>query len=234
MPAKVIEIESFQGFSNEALKFLKALKRNNRREWFLPRKENYDQLLKFPFMALVKALGDECGKFAPELRFIPERAVLRVYRDTRFSNDKTPYKDFVAASIPFLGHKKKMHHIGTYLELEPDKFTIYVGLYQPESKVLRKIRETIARSPESFLEIIEDSKFKKHFGQLQGERLKTNPRGTSSDHPMMDYLRLKQFYVCKKFSIAATSRNDFPKLIAKELQITMPMLRWLNAAHRAW
>lgn len=234
MAKKVIHIEPFQGFSAEALKFLRSLKRNNRREWFQPRKEKYEQLLKYSKMALVKALGDECEKFAPELRFIPERAILLIYRDTRFSDDKTPYKDFVAASIPFLGSKKKMHHIGVYFEIEPGKFSIYGGLYQPEADALRKIRETLMKNPDGFLEIVDDPKFKKHFGQLRGEKLKTNPRRISPEHPMIDYLRFKQFYVMKEFSGKAATRKDLPKIIAKEFETMMPLLRWLSRAQRAW
>lgn len=234
MPTRIIEIAPFQGFSPEALKFLKSLKRNNKREWFQPRKEQYDELLKHPMMALVKAIGDECRKFAPELRFIPERAVLRIYRDTRFSEDKTPYKDYVAASIPFLANKKKMHHIGVYFELTPGQFMIFAGLYQPEGDALRKIRESLTRNPDAFFEVIEDPKFKKHFKKLLGEKLKTNPRGVSPDHPMIDFLRFKQFYVMKEFPESAALRKDLPKIVAKEFEIAMPLLRWLNRSLKAW
>lgn len=231
---KVIEIPPFKGFSPEALKFLKALDRNNRREWFQPRKEKYEELLKHPMMAVVAELDRECRKAAPELRFIPEKAVLRIYRDTRFSKDKTPYKNYVAASIPFGGMKKKMEHIGVYFHIEPGQVSVFAGLYQPTSEALRKIRENLLRHPDSFLDIVESSAFKKRFGSLKGEKLKTNPRGISEDHPMIDYLRHKQFYVEKHFPEKMALKKDFPKLVAQEFIAAMPLLRWLNRSQRIW
>lgn len=231
---KRVEIPKFQGFSPEALKFLKALDRNNRREWFQPRKEKYEELLKLPMMAAVAELGIECRKFAPELRFIPEKAVLRIYRDTRFSKDKTPYKNYVAASIPFGGLKKKMENIGVYFHIEPGRVSVFAGLYQPTGIALRKIRENLIRNPDSFLEFVEGREFKKRFGKLQGEKLKTNPRGIGPDHELIEYLRYRQFYVEKHFPEKVALRKDFPKLLAREFEASMPLLRWLNRSSKNW
>src|SRR5215469_15781379 len=90
----------FPGFSPDALAFLRALKRNNRRDWFQPRKEKYEALIKQPMLELIAALNGEFERFAPEYMTAPERAVYRIYRDTRFSHDKTPYKTHISAIFP--------------------------------------------------------------------------------------------------------------------------------------
>ena len=91
---------AFPGFSPNALSFLRALKRNNRREWFQPRKEKYEALIKAPMLEMVACLNEELARFAPAYVTPPEKAVYRIYRDTRFSPDKTPYKTHIAAIFP--------------------------------------------------------------------------------------------------------------------------------------
>ncbi|MDG0814859.1 DUF2461 domain-containing protein [Bdellovibrio svalbardensis] len=232
--SSIVEIQDFRGFSPEAFRFLRSLKRNNRRNWFQPRKETYDELLRLPMMALICEIGEEARKFAPEIRFDPKHAVLRVYRDTRFSKDKTPYKTNIAASLPFGTYGKNMDSPGLYLHIEPGEIFVGGGLYMPNSQQLRKIREAIVQHSDSFLEIIEDRNFKKHFGDISGERLKTNPRGISPDHEMIDYLRLKQFFVSKTFDDSIALKKDFPKKVAKEFELMMPLLRWLNKSQSLW
>lgn len=229
-----IEIPDFRGFSPEAFRFLRSLKRNNNREWFQPRKDEYEQLLRLPMMALICEIGEEARKFAPEIRFDPKNAVLRIYRDTRFSKDKTPYKTNVAASMPFGTYGKDMASPGLYLHLEPGEIYLGGGLWMPNSAQLRKLRESINNDPDTFLEIIEDRNFKKHFGELAGERLKTVPRGVLPNNPMIDYLRLKQFFVSKTLEENAAFKKDFPKKIAKEFALMMPLLRWINKSQSLW
>lgn len=230
----VVEIPDFKGFTREAFRFLKSLKRNNRREWFQPRKDDYERLLRLPMMAAVCEIGEEARKFAPEVRFNPKDAVLRIYRDTRFSKDKTPYKTFVAATLPFGTFGKGMDSPGLYFSVEPGDVFIGGGLWMPSSLQLRKIRESIMQNPDAFLEIIEDRNFKKHFGEIQGERLKTIPRGVLPNHEMIDYLRLKQFYVSKTFTDEAAMKKNFPKVMAKEFELMMPLLRWINKSQSLW
>lgn len=232
--ASEIEIQDFQGFSPEAFRFLRSLKRNNKREWFQSRKGVYEELVKHPMMAVVFELAKECKSFAPEVGFDPQKNVLRIYRDTRFSKDKTPYKTNVAASFPFGTYGKNMDSPGLYLHLEPGEVFVGGGLYLPNSLQIRKIRESLQKNPDAFLDIVEDREFKKHFGKISGDILKTAPRGISADHPMTDYLRLKQFFVSRTFEESVALKKDFPKKIAKEFKLMMPLLRWINKSQNLW
>ncbi len=229
-----IEIPDFSGFSPEAFRFLRSLKRNNRREWFQPRKEKYEQVLRLPMMALVCEIGEHARKFAPEIRFNPKDAVLRIYRDTRFSKDKTPYKTNIAATLPFGTYGKDMGSPGLYFQIEPGEVFLGGGLWMPNSEQLRKIRESIMNNPDEFLSIVENRNFKKHFGEIKGERLKTVPRGVLPTHPMIDYLRMKQFYVSVNIDDKAALKKDFPKKIAKEFEHMIPLLRWINKSQSLW
>ncbi|WP_374029492.1 DUF2461 domain-containing protein [Bdellovibrio bacteriovorus] len=232
--ATVIEIPDFKGFSPEAFRFLRSLKKNNRREWFQPRKEDYQRLVHLPMMGLIMELGEVCRSFAPEVPFNPQRNILRVYRDTRFSKDKTPYKTFVGASFPYGNFPKTVDSTGLYMQIEPGEVFIGGGLWKPSSLQLRKIRQFMLQDPDAFLEIIEDKNFKKHFGSIQGEKLKTTPRGISPDHPLVEYLRLKQFFISISLPEDAALKKDLPKKIAAEFKLMMPLLRWLNKSQRMW
>lgn len=231
---KTIEIPDFQGFSPKAAAFLKSLKRNNRREWFQPRKDDYEQLLHLPMMALVCELAEECKSFAPEIRFDPRKSLLRIYRDTRFSKDKTPYKDFVAAKFPFGTATKDVDSLGFYIHFEPGDFFIGGGIYKPSTEQLRKIREMILQNPDAFTDIVENRVFKKHFGEIQGEKLKKVPAGISADHELAEYFKLKQFFVSISFPEEAAYKKDLPKKIAKEFKEMMVFARWLNKSQSLW
>lgn len=232
--ANEIEIQDFKGFSPEAFRFLRSLKRNNRREWFQPRKDTYLELLHYPMIAALYELQDQTKSFAPEIGFNPKKNILRVYRDVRFSKDKSPYKTFVAANLPFGMGKKGMDSVGLYMAVETDKVFVAGGLYMPSSLQLRKVREAILKNPDEFLDIVEDKTFKKHFKELQGDKLKTTPRGISPEHPMVEYLRLKQFFVTHTFDLSVATKKDFPKKIAQEFKAMMPLLRWLNKSQSLW
>lgn len=229
-----VEIPDFSGFSAEAFRFLKALKKNNNREWFLPKKEKYIELLHKPMVALVLELAEECRAFAPDISINPQRNILRIYRDTRFSKDKSPYKTFVAATLPFGSYDKTMDSPGLYFQITPGGSFAAGGLYGPNSLQLRKVRESLQQNPEAFLQIIEDRGFKKHFGELQGEKLKTNPRGVLPNHEMIEFLRMKQFYVEKSFADEDVMKKDLPKKMAKEFKQMMPLLRWLAKSQNIW
>ncbi len=133
-------------FSPKALAFLRALKRNNRREWFHERRDDYEQLLRAPMMAVVERLGREFKSFAPDLMADPKKSLYRIWRDTRFSADKRPLKTNVAAVFP---HRNGDRHTsaGLYLEVSPEWVFAGGGLYMPDSQGLHRIRERIAEDP---------------------------------------------------------------------------------------
>lgn len=159
--------EGFAGFPPEALKFLRQLKRNNEREWFLAHKHVYDEKVKGPMTKLVTALGGAMQGFAPELEADPKKAIYRIYRDIRFSADKSPYKTHVAAVFIPRGMSKNNSAV-LYFHISPDELIIAGGIYMPDAAALRALRRYIATHWEQLVAITASPEFKRLFGGLEG------------------------------------------------------------------
>ncbi len=219
----------FAGFPPETLKFLRELKRNNNREWFLAHKNIYQEKVKAPMVELVEALGGAMQNFAPELIVDPKHAIYRIYRDIRFSSNKQPYKTHISALFAPRGIQK---HCGAslYFHIEPAEVIVAGGVYMPDAASLRLIRQHIAAHWEDLRAVLNRKDFKKFFGNLEGEQLKCPPLGFPADHPAIDLLRFKQLYVgaSEKPSMAESPRL-FPRLLTL-FSAMMPLIRFLNAS----
>ena len=132
----------FPGFSAEAITFLRNLQRNNRREWFQPRKERYEELIKIPMMELVGCLNDELARFAPNYVTPPQKAMYRIYRDTRFSKDKTPYKTHISGIFPRVTAAKREGAV-FYFHFTAKELLAFGGAYSPERDELMAYRSLI-------------------------------------------------------------------------------------------
>src|SRR5688572_17511320 len=154
-------------FPQAGLNFLKGLKRNNNREWFQEHRPTYDESVKLPMLQLIDALSKEFADFAPEIQASP-RSLFRIYRDTRFSKDKTPFKTHVAASFSVKGFDRH-EGAGFYFHIAPTELWIGGGIYRPPADELRTVRDHIAAHHERLDKIVESRQFKKLFGTLQGE-----------------------------------------------------------------
>jgi uncharacterized protein (TIGR02453 family) len=222
------QVISFNGFSPEAFVFLRKLKRNNRREWFQPRKPLYEKLLREPMEALLLELGERIEPQLPGIRFHPKKHIFRIYRDVRFSEDKSPYKDHLAANprFPSNGINERP---GFYLHVAPGEVFVAGGLYMPDSAQLVKIRTAIAEKPRPFIKVIHELRFKKYFGELQGERLKRAPKGFPPDHPRIQYLQLKQFFVSARLNEKVALKRQFLDKTAVQLEAMIPLLRWIES-----
>ena len=178
---------------SSTLSFLKKLAKNNNRDWFNENKTLYTEaqadILKF-----VENLISETGTFDPEiLKLDPKKTLFRIYRDTRFSKDKSPYKTNFGAA---LGMGKGGQNGGYYLHIEPGKSFLAGGVYQPQPDVLKKIRKEISTFGDDFTKIISHKDFKKNFGGLSEEsKLVKVPQGFEKDDPMAEFLKLKDFVV---------------------------------------
>jgi len=214
-------------FPPEALAFLRALKRHNRREWFKPRKEKYEALVRAPMIAIVERLADDFRTFAPDLVASPKTSVYRVYRDTRFSENKTPYKTHVAAIFPSRGLPKHQG-AGLYFHVSPDEVWVGGGMYAPDTSQLQAVREHLASNLKRLKRIVESPAFRREVGSLEGERLKRVPRGFPGDHPAADYLRYRQFIVGREFPAAFATSPRFYDAILKLFQRVAPFSRFLN------
>src|SRR3989338_1021464 len=184
--------KDFRGFPPAALSFLSDLRKHNDRRWFQAHRDTYEQCVKAPMVEMILRIGEAFARFAPEMVADPKISLYRIYRDTRFSPDKSPYKTQVAAVLPVRGLPKNSGP-GLYFHISPEEVLIGGGIYMPEPELLRAVRQQIAAHPKKFLAIVEGREFRKAFGELEGEQLKTVPKGFSPDHAAARYLRYKQF-----------------------------------------
>ena len=218
----------FEGFPKEGITFLRQLKRNNNRPWFNKHKEEYEASVKLPMQSLISALKPRLAQIAPEIEADPKRSMFRIYRDTRFSKDKSPYKTHVAAIFHPRGHWQES--AGLYLEIEPANVGLAGGIYMPQSSLLKLLRRAIADRPEEFMGVVKNRKFKKLFGGLEGDKLKRTPQGFPPDHPMSEWLKFKQLYVYLEWPVAKCHRAAFVDDVAKVFDQMLPLVRFLNEA----
>lgn len=218
----------FNGFPKETIAFLKKLKRNNTREWFAAHKNEFEEQVKFPMQCFIVSLSPLFAEFAPEIDIDPKRSLFRIYRDTRFSKDKTPYKTHAAAHFVLRGMPKGLVGSGYYFHVEPGEVFLGAGIYIPDGEQIKKIRATISDRPEEFLAIINDNIFVERFGTLNGNRLQRVPKGYAADHPMAEYLKLKQFFVGVTLTEDVIVKPKFLDDAAKIFSEATNFVRFLN------
>jgi uncharacterized protein (TIGR02453 family) len=220
---------AFPGFPAEGLAFFASLRRNNRREWFQPRKAIFEDKLKQPMRELVGALNSAMKRFAPDYVTDPDKAIYRIYRDTRFSKDKTPYKDHIAAFFPRCGDKASA---GFYFAVSHKEVAIGGGLYMPEPAALLAIRQHLAERHAEFHRIAAARPLRQLFTAVQGEQLARVPRGYSADHPAADLLRLKQFHLYVQMPPDLATTPAVYTEVVKHFRAATPLVEFLNAPLR--
>ena len=218
----------FPGFPPEGMAFLRALVKNNRREWFQPRKPVYEEKVKAPMHDLVLRVTSAMLEFAPAYAGDPEKAIFRIYRDTRFSKDKTPYKTHIAAVF----HRRglNMHGgAGLYFAVSAKEVEVAGGIYMPAPDTLRAVRTHVAEHHEDFRSLIGNRALRRLLGDMQGEQLTRVPKGFPVDHPAADLLRYKQFlfYILLDPAIASTPKLE--QEVIKRFRALTPFLEFLNA-----
>jgi len=214
-------------FTRKTLAFLRALKRNNDRDWFRARKPDYEQHVRGPMIELLARLASDLPRFAPELTSDPRASLYRIYRDTRFSEDKSPLKTHIGAHFPAKGFPRN-EGAGLYVEVAPRWVWIGGGLYMPSTADLRCIREHIASNPATLHRIVTAPAFRGAVGSLGGTQLTRVPRGYLTDHPAAQYLRFKQFLAGREFEADfVTTARFYPELL-KIFRAVAPLVRFLN------
>jgi len=215
----------FSGFPPAAFTFFRALARNNRREWFQPRKEIFDTQVRAPMLELVEALNAGLHKYAPAHVNDPKKAIYRIYRDTRFSNDKTPYKTHIAAIFPRRGFEKHVS-AGFYCGISVKGIQVAGGIYMPGPPELLAIRTWLAENHEEFRKAARGPR--KLMGELQGTALQRVPKGFSAEHPAADLLKMKQWlYFTTLDANLAHSPKLAPELL-KRFKAMLPAIEMLN------
>lgn len=183
---------------SKLIQFLTDLGENNNKEWFHDHNDTYQNLRK-EFIGFVQEVINETEKFDPSISGLDARkSIFRINRDIRFSKEKTPYKTNFGAALTDGG--KKSPKAGYYLHLEPGKSFLAGGVWMPESEVLSNIRQEIDYNPKEFRALIENKDFKNTFGSLEGESLKTAPKGYTTDNEMIDILRMKSLVMTTELS----------------------------------
>lgn len=212
------------------LKFLKDLSKHNNREWFEKNKPRY-LALKEEFELFVADLLKEMIKFDGSLSGLdPKKLTFRIYRDVRFSKDKTPYKKNMSAAFSSVG--KGMAVPGYYFQLEPgNQSFVAVGLFMPVPENLTKIRQEIDYSGDQLLKIFAERKFKKHYSKFWDEdKLKTAPKGYAKDHPHVEWLKLKSFIVTHEFRDSEVTEKKFAKKLLEVMRSAKPLNLFLKEA----
>ncbi len=232
-----IEPAPFSGFSADALQFLADLAANNDRAWFKPRKADYERLIKEPLESLCVALADRFAQLHLPLESDPRRSPFRIYRDVRFSRDKSPYKTAQGAEFPWRDSRddeaRSRGDVGGYFHLEPGNIFVGGGMWHPERERLAAFRQLVDRDPSAVFRAIENPRFESVFGSVTGEALKRNPRGFPADHPYGELLRLTDVVFSRRLSDRDVFSPQLPDIIAHDLHAARPVLLLLDRLHAA-
>jgi len=229
----------FTGFRSEAIQFLVDLADNNSRDWFQPRKAEYERLLKEPLESLCVALDEQFRARDVPLRADPAKSPFRIYRDVRFAKDKSPYKTNIGASFAWAGdegeaaegrsHTENVHSSGGYFHLQPGEIFVGGGVWHPEPSWLAAFRERVANRTDEFRAIVEEPAFADTFGAISddGESLKRVPAGYPADHPAADLLRKKNVTFGRRLSDNEALSPRLPDVLADAFAIGTPLMRYL-------
>ncbi len=221
-----MSLPPFPGFRPEAYQFLQDLKQNNDRAWFKPRKAIYDDELKWPLQCLVADVTRQAPAHGFMLTGDPKKSLFRIYRDTRFSKNKAPYKTHVSAVLSRSG--KKGDPGALYVHIEPDNTFFAAGYWQPGSPLLRAWRTRMADDPNGFLSLADQLEQTGLPLEQHGDGLKRMPRGfeAHADGPVADYLRRKSFITVRKMKDQQAQSPDFTTLVLDFVRDTYPLLTY--------
>jgi uncharacterized protein (TIGR02453 family) len=230
---------AFTGFQPEAIQFLVDLADNNSRDWFQPRKTEFERLIKRPMEELCVALEAQFRSRGIPLHADPARSPFRIYRDTRFSKDKTPYKTAAAASFRWAGegvdaatgrsHTDSVHASGGYFHLQPGEIFVGGGVWHPDKAWLDAFRRRVVDDLDGFRRVVEAPAFVETFGTVSddGESLKRVPPGYPADHPAADLLRKKNVTFGRRLSDDEALSPDLPVTLADAFAVATPLMRYL-------
>ena len=223
-------------FNKRALSFFRGLARHNDKPWFEAHRDEYESEVRQPMRELIEDLDTRFAQFAPEIGGNPKRSMFRIYRDIRFSKDKSPYKTHAACWFHHLNAERNVGaeaysgSAGYYFHVEPGgRSMIGAGLWMPQRPQLNKLREAIAKDPKGFDKMARS--IPRRFGGLDDEgKLKRMPRGYAEDHPAAKWLRFQSFTSGRALTDAQVTSATLAVLLAREYEALLPLVRWLNGA----
>jgi uncharacterized protein (TIGR02453 family) len=227
----------FGGFPPAAFRFLRNLARHNEKAWFEANREAYEREVRGPMRLLVEALDAKLGGIAPEIIGDPKRSMFRIYRDVRFSKDKSPYKTNASA---WFYHRDAGRTVGTagegggagfYFHIDPTACFMAGGIWMPARPALTRIREAIAAEPTALTRLTSTPGFRRRFDGLSEEaRLRRVPRGFPPDHPAAEWLKLQSFTASAAIEPKAVTSPRLVDRLCADVEPLVPLVRWLNRA----
>ena len=222
----MLDYPPFPGFRDEAFAFLNALKHNNRRDWFKPRKETYQDEVRWPLRCLVVDAARRAHERGLPLTGDPKRSLFRIYRDTRFSKNKKPYKTHAGAVLSRSGTRKDLGVV--YIHVEPGNAFLGAGYWRPDNDFLRPWRSRMAHDPASFLVMVDRLDAAGLELTNNGRTLKRMPRGFHSfaESEVADYLRWKAFVVSRPVDDAALQTPAFTERVVQMMDDALPLLEY--------
>ena len=224
----------FDGFSHDALQFLVDLALNNERSWFQPRKADYERLLKEPLEALCVDLDTEFQARGVPLHADAKKSPFRIYRDVRFSKDKSPYKTHVAADFPWVGKATALtdsstgwQGAGGYFHLSPEGSYMGGGMWHPEPARLAAFRRAVDEEPERTMAALNEPGFIARFEPVHGDSLARMPKGYAPDHPRADLLKLKDVTFGRQLTEKEAFSASLPQILATDFAAAVPVMEFL-------
>ncbi len=225
--AKPASVAPVPYFRPEALKFLRNLARHNDREWFTPRKAVFEAELKEPMLAVIRKVTDAMADFAPEHVRPAEKSLFRIYRDTRFSHDKRPYKTHIAAWWSHQG-LEKTSGAGYYFHVSAKEVIIAAGAYMPEKDQLAAIRHWLLENHAEFRKILRTAALRRAFTEFEGNALTRPPKGFPKEHPALDLIQCRQWGLSTTLPAEAALKADFAATITRHFRLASPVVEALN------
>ena len=211
----------------EALKFLRGLARNNDRDWFQPRKAVFEAELKEPMLGIIRKVTDAMVDFAPSFVRPAEKCLFRIYRDTRFSNNKLPYKTHVAAWWSHSG-LEKTSGAGFYFHVSAKEVVIAAGAYMPEKDQLAQIRHWLLDHHAEFRKLLQRAAIRKTFTEFEGNALTRPPKRFPCEHPGMDLIKCRQWGLATTLPAEAAMEPGFAAVLTKHFRLAAPVVEALN------
>jgi uncharacterized protein (TIGR02453 family) len=222
-----LDIVSEPFFREAGLRFLRSLKRNNRRDWFEAHKPEFERELKQPMLAVIQTVNKAMQDFAPAHIRPPQKCMMRIYRDIRFSSDKRPYKSHISAWWARQGLEKTSGG-GYYMHISPEEVLVAAGVYMPEREQLMAIRQYLLLHHAQVRRLLTDRKLRTKMESFTGIPLTRAPKGFPKDHPAMDLLLCRQWGVEAKMPAAEALKKDFAKEVIRCFRLASPLVEALN------
>ena len=230
-PAPLV-IGPFDGFPVDTLRFLSELKANNQRDWFEDNKQRYRENLLSPMCSFIEAMDSELARVSD--CFVADSrphggSMFRIYRDVRFSRDKSPYKEHAACQFRHMAGNDA-HTLGFYVHVAPDEVFFGGGIWRPPSGPLAQVREAIADDPDAWKKATRSAAFKRRFGEVSGDSLKRPPRGFDAEQPLIVDIKRKSFFAVQRVAPRTIEERGFAREVSRAFVALKPLMSFLATA----